>query len=167
MFYSISSLPQTIYEFRGSVEPHKSSTVGVRQSAILKYHIRNVSQNDSKQQLPNKLYYCVQVDARHWTTLDSHEGVVRAPLPGQMVQVVISVSPNASGLLPLPTLILCKCPDDFNLTSPHRLTTTASDTWLSRYLALPIPGSPDTWLSRYLALTIPGSPDTCSPNTWQ
>ena len=122
MFYSISSLPQTIYEFRGSVEPHKSSTVGVRQSAILKYHIRNVSQNDSKQQLPNKLYYCVQVDARHWTTLDSHEGVVRAPLPGQMVQVVISASPNASGLLPLPTLILCKCPDDFNLASPSKVS---------------------------------------------
>ena len=63
--HSISSLLQTIYELRGSVEPHKSSTVAVRQPANLKYHIRNVAQNDSKQQQPNKLYYCVQVDARH------------------------------------------------------------------------------------------------------
>ena len=102
------------------MEPQKSSTVTVKQSAILKYHIRNVAQNDSKQQLPNKLYYCVQVDARHWT-MDSHEGVVRAPLTGQTIQLVISVSPNASGLLPLPTLTLCKCPDDFNLTSPSKV----------------------------------------------
>ena len=66
----------------------------VRQPAILKYHIKNIAQNDSKQQLPNKLYYCVQVDTRQWTMLDSHEGVVRAPLTGQMVQLVINVSPN-------------------------------------------------------------------------
>ena len=75
-----------------------------------------------KQQLPSKLYYCVQVDARQWTMLDSHEGVVRAPLTGQMVQLVISVSPNATGLLPLPTLTLCKCPDDFNLASPSKVS---------------------------------------------
>ena len=103
------------------MEPQKSSTVTVKQSAILKYHIRNVAQNDSKQQLPNKLYYCVQADARHWT-MDSHEGVVRAPLTGQTIQLIISVSPNASGLLPLPTLTLCKCPDDFNLASPSKVS---------------------------------------------
>ena len=120
LIHSISSLPQTIYELRGSMEPHKSSTVAVRQSAILKYHIRNVAQNDSKQQLPNKLYYCVQVDARHWTMLDNHEGVVKVPLTGQ-IQLIISVSPNASGLLPLPTLTLCKCPDDFTLASPSKV----------------------------------------------
>ena len=102
------------------MEPQKSSTVAVRQSAILKYHIRNVAQNDSKQQLPNKLYYCVQADARHWT-MDSHEGVVRAPLTGQTIQLIISMSPNASGLLPLPTLTLCKCPDDFTLAIPSKV----------------------------------------------
>ena len=97
-------------------------TVVVRQPAILKYHIKNIGQNDSKQQLPSKLYYCVQVDVRQWTMLDSHEGVVRAPLTGQMVQLVISVSPYATGLLPLPTLTLCKCPDDFNLASPSKVS---------------------------------------------
>ena len=54
--------------------------------------------------------------------LESHEGVVRAPLTGQMLQLVIIVSPNASGLLSLPTLTLCKCPDDFNLASPSKVS---------------------------------------------
>ena len=118
LIVSIFSLPQTIYELRGSVEPQKSSTVAV----ILKYHIKNIAQNDSKQQLPSKLYYCVQVDTSQWTMLDSHEGVVRAPLTGQMVQLVINVSPNVTGLLPLPTLTLCKCPDDFNLASLSKVS---------------------------------------------
>ena len=120
LIVSIFSSPQTIYELR--VEPQKSSTVAMRQSAILKYHIKNIAQNDSNQQLPSKLYYCVQVDARQWTMLDIHEGVVRAPLTGQMVQLVISVSPNATGLLPLPMLTLCKCPDNFNLASPSKVS---------------------------------------------
>ena len=75
-----------------------------------------------KQQLPSKLYYSVQVDTRQWTMLDSYEGVVRAPLTRQMVQLVISVSPNATGLLPLPTLTLCRCPDDFNLASLSKVS---------------------------------------------
>ena len=54
--------------------------------------------------------------------VDSNEGVMRAPSTGQMVQLVISVSPNATGLLPLSTLTLCKCPDDFNLESPSKVS---------------------------------------------
>ena len=47
---------------------------------------------------------------------------MRAPLTGQMAQLVISVSPNVTGLLPLPTLTLCKCPDDFNLASLSKVS---------------------------------------------
>ena len=49
--------------------------------------------------------------------LDSRTGVMNAPTPGQTVELILLVSPNATGPLPLPTLTLYKCPDDFDPVS--------------------------------------------------
>lgn len=40
-----------------------------------------------------------------------------APTPGQTVELILLVSPNGTGPLPLPMLTLYKCPDNFNPVS--------------------------------------------------
>ena len=106
-----------MYEIRGIVEPVKeAATVVTSRSAILRYDVKSVTQETSKQQ-PKKLYYNVHIEGRLWALLDSRSGVMTAPTPGQTVELMLLVSPNGTGPLPLPTLTLYKCPDNFNPVS--------------------------------------------------
>ena len=106
---------QTIYEVRASVEPMKEHTrVTTRRSAFLKFDIRNVA----KSRFTSKLRYDVTVDGKMWKLQQHPWGVIEAPKPGQLTQLMIKAVPLV-GLVELPTLTLSQYLVDINPKRTH------------------------------------------------